>query len=796
MVNIVIDGRELAVEPGTMIIEAADKAGINIPRFCYHKKLSIAANCRMCLVEVDKVKKPLPACATPITDGMVVYTQSKAAIESQKSVMEFLLINHPLDCPVCDQGGECELQDVSMEYGSDVSVFTEGKRAVPSHDIGPLVATEMTRCIHCTRCVRFGQEIAGIMELGAVGRGEHMEITTYVQHSLQSELSGNIIDLCPVGALTSRPFRFKARTWEMQQYPSVSPHDGLGSNIFLNTYQGKVMRVLPRENESINEVWISDRDRFSYEALNVDYRAQTPQVKINGVWKEVDWEYALEYTLSQLQKIVAGHGVEQLGALISPSSTLEEMYLLQKLFRGIGCNNIDHRLQEVDVSDQACLPKMPSLGSTLNEVENANTVLVVGSNVRKEIPLLAHRLNKAYKEQQAEIYIINPDDFNFVTPLANQTIVDDHGMLIELASIAKMAMSSNSIVNDNLSTLLNEVVITDVAKKTYHALKTGNHSFIWLGNYVLMHPQASLFRTLARFIAEATDSQWGILAEGGNAAGAWLAGAVPHRTTAGSELADIGSSVHQMLMDKLKAYFLVGVEPEIDCNQSHTASQAMKNAELIVSCTSFVTPLIQEHAHIILPIAAFSETAGTYINLQGDWQGVKGIMAPPGQARPLWKVLRVLGTLLELKEFNYDSLHAVTDDIVVRVDEMKDKQVKQPLYVDSSWELSAVNASKQCVALKAKGLYGVDLLVRQAPSLQETPEVIMNYVAKISPKVANDLNIQSGDNVAIGEGDESIILQAEISETIAPNCVALPGGTLFSEIVNGCYSAVKLTRVV
>ena len=796
MVNIVIDGKELTVEPGTMIIEAADKAGINIPRFCYHKKLSIAANCRMCLIEVEKVNKPLPACATPITDGMVIYTKSKAAIDSQRAVMEFLLINHPLDCPVCDQGGECELQDVSMDYGNDLSVYTEGKRAVSSPDIGSLVATEMTRCIHCTRCVRFGTEVAGVADLGAVGRGEHMEITTYVQHSLQSELSGNIIDLCPVGALTSKPFRFKARAWEMQQYPSIVPHDILGTNVFVNTYEGRVLRVLPRENEAINEVWISDRDRFSYEALNVSYRAQQPMVKVKGQWKEVTWEYVLDYTVSALRKLVAGYGVENIGALISPTATLEEMYLLQKLIRGIGGNNIDHRLQEIDDLDQADSPRIPGLGLPIAEVEQVKSVLLVGSNIRKEQPLLAHRLNKAYQDIQTEIFTINPIDFDFVFPLAGKQIVDAQGMLDELALIAKVAIDVDSTQDEALKRLLHHIEPNEQARRCYESLRGNESSLIWLGGYAQMHPQASLLRTLVRIIAESTNSKWGILAEGGNAAGAWLSGAVPHRTAGGSVLEDIGYSAHKMLQKQLKCYFLAGVEPELDCNDSSAASKAMKKAELVISCASFVTPSIKDSAHIILPIAAFTESAGTYINAQGDWQKVKGVIAPPEKARPLWKILRVLGSLLELKEFNYQSLDEVTNEIEKRVQQMPEEQSTRSLLISDTWIKSVNQESTGYSLLKNKGIYAVDMTVRQAYSLQKTPEVVKARVADFSPQLAKKLGINSGDKVKIKQGQAVCVFEVVISTKIAPTCVNIPGGVLESSMMGACYSSIELERLI
>ncbi|HWQ93899.1 MAG TPA: NADH-quinone oxidoreductase subunit NuoG, partial [Gammaproteobacteria bacterium] len=437
MINLEIDGKSVQARDGVMLIEAADEAGIPIPRFCYHKKLSIAANCRMCLVDVEKAAKPLPACATPVTEGMKVYTQSTKAIMAQKGVMEFLLINHPLDCPICDQGGECELQDLAMGYGASGSRYQEKKRVVKDKDIGPLIMTDMTRCIHCTRCIRFGQEIAGLMELGATGRGEHMEIGTYIEKAMVSELSGNVIDLCPVGALTSKPFRYTARAWEMAQRETIAPHDSVGSNLYLHVRDNKVMRVVPRENEEINEVWISDRDRFSYQSLNSPDRLQVPMIKRQGVWEETDWNTALQAVVKGLRGVIQSHGAGHVGALVSPSATLEEMYLLQRLMRGLGTNSIDHRLRQTDFNDQESAPLFPSLGTSIAELQQLEAALLIGSNVRSEQPIIAHRLRQATQGNSARLMFINPVDYDFAFPVAEKIITDPAGMVRALAGIAK-----------------------------------------------------------------------------------------------------------------------------------------------------------------------------------------------------------------------------------------------------------------------------------------------------------------------------------------------------------------------
>ncbi|MEO7107701.1 MAG: NADH-quinone oxidoreductase subunit NuoG, partial [Rhodoferax sp.] len=390
MIEIELDGKKVDIVEGSMIMHAAEKAGTYIPHFCYHKKLSIAANCRMCLVDVEKMPKPMPACATPVTQGMIVRTKSEKAIKAQKSVMEFLLINHPLDCPICDQGGECQLQDLAVGYGSSSSRYEEEKRVVFHKDIGPLISMEeMSRCIHCTRCVRFGQEIAGAMELGMSHRGEHAEIEAFVGLTVDSELSGNMIDICPVGALTSKPFRYSARTWELSRRKSVSPHDSTGTNLVIQVKNNTVMRVVPLENEAVNECWIADRDRFSYEALNSADRLTTPMLKQGGEWKSVDWQTALEYVAHGLQSIKASQGAASIGALVSPHSTLEELYLAGALVRGLGSENIDYRLRNADFANSHAGAR--HLGMAIADLNNLERVLVVGSNLRKDHPLFAQR---------------------------------------------------------------------------------------------------------------------------------------------------------------------------------------------------------------------------------------------------------------------------------------------------------------------------------------------------------------------------------------------------------------------
>ncbi|MCG7907644.1 MAG: NADH-quinone oxidoreductase subunit NuoG, partial [Candidatus Thiodiazotropha taylori] len=618
LVTFEVNGQELQAEAGSMLIEATDAAGINIPRFCYHKKLSIAANCRMCLVEVEKVPKPLPACATPVTEGMKVYTRSPKALAAQKGTMEFLLINHPLDCPICDQGGECELQDVAIGYGRDVSRYSEGKRVVADKNIGPLIATDMTRCIHCTRCVRFGEEIAGIREMGATGRGEHMVIGTYIEKSVDSEMSGNIIDLCPVGALTSKPFRFNARAWELTQVEAIAPHDSLGSNLNLHLRGNKVMRVHPKDNESINETWISDRDRFSYEGLYSSDRLTSPMVKKGGEWKEVSWEMALEMAAASLKEIGDG---DQIGTLISPTSTLEELYLAQKLMRGLGCNNIDSRLRQGDFRMDATQNSVHWLGSTLSDMDQMQTVFVVGGNIRKEQPILAHRLRKAALNG-AKLHYLNPIQID-LTHSGEQDICTPGEMAGRLAAVAKAAGVKAS---GGAASLLNAAQADESAKQTAANLKAADGALVMLGAMAQAHPDYALLHTIAAALAEATGAQLSILPASANSVGAQLAGAVPHLQAGGSAADRAGLDTLQMLKMPRKGYLLLGVEPGRDFWNGSLSMSALQSADLVVAISAFRSPELEECADILLPMAIFTETSGTYVNAEGRWQQSRGVV--------------------------------------------------------------------------------------------------------------------------------------------------------------------------
>jgi NADH-quinone oxidoreductase subunit G len=727
MIEIEIDGKKLEVAPGSMIIEAADAAGIRIPRFCYHKKLSIAANCRMCLIEVDKVGKPLPACATPVTPGMKILTQSAKAIDAQQSVMEFLLINHPLDCPICDQGGACELQDISMGYGKDFSRYDEEKRAVQDENLGSLIATEMTRCIQCTRCVRFGQEIAGVRELGTLGRHDRMEIGTYLKdQAIRSELSGNVIDLCPVGALTSKPFRFTARAWELDQFPSISCHDAVGSNIFVQTRRGKVMRVIPRENENINEVWISDRDRFSYQALYASDRLTMPLIKNNGEWQECDWATALNFTIAQLKNVKEKYGANEIAAFASPNSTLEEFYLLQKVLRGLGCHNIDHRLHQTDVSDQAQMPLFPQLNISIEQLQDQELIVLVGTHINHEHPMLAHRIRKAFL-QGAKILCINPYDYEFGFQLAEKNIVAPQLILQQLQAILEH-------------------------NHWHEYFKQAQKKIIILGALAFDHPHAAAIRHMVQGIAEKYTTQIGYLPEGANSAGAWIAGCLPHRAPAGETVISVGHAVNNAIHAKLRSYLLFNIEPELDCAQPHLAMQSLHQAECVVAFSAYRAHSLLTCANVILPIAPFAENSGTFVNCEGRWQNFSAITPASGEARPAWKILRVLGNLLQMPGFVYVSSEQIRDEV---------EQLIKPMLAHSGNKFIATKLyeanSNRLQRITEWPIYRGDMLVRRGQALQDsaTNETL---AIRINQKTARELGLQQNQLVKIQqEGGEAIL---------------------------------------
>ncbi|HAU4158683.1 TPA: NADH-quinone oxidoreductase subunit G [Legionella pneumophila] len=783
MATIEIDGKTFEAENGKMIIEVADEAGIYIPRFCYHKKLSVAANCRMCLVEVENGRKPVPACATPITNGMKVFTKSEQAIHSQKVVMEFLLINHPLDCPICDQGGECELQDISMGFGADKSEYTESKRAVDDENLGTLISTEMTRCIHCTRCVRFGEEIAGVRELGATGRGEKTQIGTYVEHSMTSEVSGNIIDLCPVGALTSKPYRFKARAWELTQHDSVAPHDCLGSNVHIHTRNNKLLRVVPRENESINETWLSDRDRFSYLGLNATSRASKPQIKKNGQWEVVDWETALKFAAEGISRVIKQHGPEQMAAFASSSSTLEEMYLLQKLMRELGVQNLDHRLQQIDFRDQAFLPTTPVSTLPYAEIDQQHSILLIGCNIHREVPLAGTRVRKAFRNG-AKIYALNPVDFDYHFDLSGRVVISPLEMPMQLAKLALALTSELASLPEEVQKLLIGLEVDKQTKQIAQSLKEEKACLI-TGAIVENHPEASLLRTLVAIVQKLSGAKLVRLTTGANSAGACIAGMLPHRTVAGKSIAEPGLNVQEALNSKLKGYLLMGVEPGYDFANPAGARQSMLAAEFVVLLSAYEHESMHDYADVILPIAPYAETSGTYINIDNTWQTVKGTMLPLGESRPAWKVLRVLGNLLHCKKFDYTS----TEDILEEVKEavsMTMEHEYEPYYPES---LPVINQS--LVRVGEWPLYRIDAITRNAKELQLCA-ASESACIRIHPSTADRLKLE--EIATVSQGDIEITLPLKRDERIAVDVVWVANAMPETVDLGHSFAAITIKR--
>ncbi len=764
-IEIEINGQPLKAKPNSMIIQVADEAGIYIPRFCYHKHLSIAANCRMCLVEVEKAPKALPACATPVMPGMKVFTQSPKALAAQKAVMEFLLINHPLDCPICDQGGECELQDLSMGFGSAESFYTFGKRSVEDEDLGPLISTEMTRCIQCTRCVRFGEEIAGMRELGATDRGEDMEIGTYIEKAMRSEVSGNIIDLCPVGALTSKPFRFTARAWELNQYPTIAAHDCMGSNVYAHTRNGKVMRMVPHENVTINQTWISDRDRFSYEGFYHADRLEKPMIQVEGQWQETDWETALERAVAGLRAIITTQGAEHIAALASPNSTLEEFYLLQKLLRELGSSNIDHRLRQTDFSDQHTMPLFPGLSGSIADIETADIILLIGSHIQKEQPIAGLRVRQATR-QGAQVIAINMMDYDFNFPVSAKKIVAPHQFVETLSAIANEQ-------SDPITSLL----------------RNGKKVCVLVGIQASHHPEAAAIRGFAHQIATICKGTLGLLTEGANAAGAWIAGAIPHRAPAGKSLESPGLDAETIWKNPRKAYVLLNVEPELDCTNAPLAQNALEQAECVVALTIYKNPTLMQYAQVLLPVTPFTETAGTFVNVTGQWQRFNGVARPVGESRPAWKVLRVLGNLFHCDGFDYHTAHEIHDEIKILMDQA------EPL--KTSFVTPRVQKSNQTLSRIGEiPLYAGDNVQRRAKALQATQDIIQENAVgiRVHPEIANTLQVNETEIVTAVQGNHRVKLPLFIDERVPIGAAYVAGGILATTDLSELYGPIEIRK--
>ena len=786
MITLEIDGKKVEIAEHSTVMDAANKLGIYIPHFCYHKKLSIAANCRMCLVQVEKAPKPLPACATPATEGMKVWTHSELAVDAQKGVMELLLINHPLDCPICDQGGECQLQDLAVGYGPSSSRFQENKRVVEHKDLGPLVsAQEMTRCIHCTRCVRFGQEIAGVMELGMAGRGEHAEIMAFVGQTVDSELSGNMIDVCPVGALTSKPFRYTARTWELSRRRSIAAHDSLGSNLVVQVMHNRVMRVLPRENEQINECWLSDRDRFSYEALNTEQRLTSPMIKRDGNWAEVDWATALEHVASELSRVRDAHGPAAIGALATAQSTSEELFLLQKLLRSVGSGHVDFRLRQVDFSDDdGPGGAVPWLGMKVAELNALDRVLVIGSNLRKEHPLLAQRIRQAVRNDAAQLNVVNPVGDDFLVRTHGRIIVAPSRISDAVAAVVKAAAEHSGTA---VPAEVTDAVVNESAKQIAESLASGASKAVLLGNLVQHGPHRSRVRVLANLLGSITGCQVGFLGDGANSTGGYLSGAVP--------VPGEGFNARQMIENPLKAYFLVHTEVELDCAAPRAATAAMHSAELVVAMSPFKHRAL-DYAQVLLPIAPFTETAGTFVNLEGHAQQFNAVVTPLGDARPAWKVLRVLGNLLRLDGFEYETIEDVRTDMAAQAGDITGRlnnvsgAALQPL----ADRAAATAQTTELERIAEVPIYHTDGIVRRARSLQLTRDADVSG-AWMNQRLMERLQLRPGQRIRVRQDGGEAILVCQRDDRLPDDCVRIAAANDAAMRLGAPYAALSVEHV-
>ena len=769
MFTVNIDGKEFQAPAGTMLIEVADKEGITIPRFCYHDKLSIAASCRMCLVDVERMPKPAPACATPIMDGMIVRTRNEKAREAQKAIMEFLLINHPLDCPICDQGGECELQDFSSEYGQNKSLYDEEKRHVEKINIGPLVETFMNRCIQCTRCVRFGDEIAGMRELGGVDRGDRLEITTYIKHALVSEVSGNIIDICPVGALTAKPSKYGARPWEYINHDSISMHDGVGSNTEVHTLRGKVARVAARRNDEINEPWISDRDRFSYEALSSDDRAAHPLIDNgNGELEKASWSDALNATKLILDGAIQKYGADQVGVLVSPMATVEELQLVKELQAGLKLTNVDYRFNQRDFSGEKAEPTFRALGVTLPEVNQLDSIFLVGADPRMEVPVLAIRVRDAVKNG-AKVSFLGSYNADQLHAMNAEIVAHPFNWVNELSSVlVKVAEMKGASIRPELTSVINSNTQNSEAVNILaEQLIKGEREWIVLGHDAISHPQFATLRVLAAELARITGAKLGYFTQGSNASGAAITGL----TTAVANTAS-------MIESPLKAYVLVGaIDPEFDFVDSAKTVKALETAEAVVAITPFASETLKRVANVILPGSAWTETSGSYVNLEGKVQSLQAASMPHGEARPIWKILRVLGNQLELSGFDYIS----SEDVLA-----KWMAANAAKLTETSNEVSSAAFSYKPLAVEGllavptTSLYSTDAYVRRGIALQKTP------LAKRARIAFNN----AGDEGAVMPllNSKNTFL-SRISEKVAAGCVRIPteyaGDTAFYQSIKG-----------
>jgi len=770
MVEIELDGKVVEVPQGSMVMHAANQLGTYIPHFCYHKKLSIAANCRMCLVEVEKAPKPLPACATPVTQGMKVFTHSAKAVEAQRSVMEFLLINHPLDCPICDQGGECQLQDLAVGYGKSNSRYDEEKRVVFHKNVGPLISMqEMTRCIHCTRCVRFGQEVAGVMELGMINRGEHSEITTFVGQTVDSELSGNMIDICPVGALTSKPFRYAARTWELGRKRSVSPHDSLGANTTVQTKANKVMRIVALENEAINECWISDRDRFSYEGLNSADRITTPMVKQGGQWLETDWQSALDYVAHSLKTIAAENGAESIGALAHPISSTEELHLLQKMVRGLGSHQVETRLRQTDIKGGA---SAPWLGMPIAKLSELDRALIIGSFLRKDQPVIAARIRTAAK-RALQVMRIDAGGDDWLIP--NYGIAAAPNAWLNVLSEVVLAVAKAKSVTAPAGTI--NLPISAAVQKIADSLLSGSTKAVLIGSAAIAHPHASDLHVLAQFIADQTSATLGFLPVGGNAVGASLVNAN-------------GTGIESVLSGDLKAVLLMNIEPDADLPNPARARVALAKANTVIALSAYKSADLLELADVILPIATFTETVSTFVNAAGQSQTIQPSVKPLGDSRPAWKVLRALGSLIGLDGFLFNLPEEVLGEAL---DENYCIRLSNKA-TSNSITHGSTTPTKGLERVTDVNIYAGDQIVRRSPALQLTRDARRGNQAGLNQQLFSELGLKEGDAVRVSQDGQSVDLPATLEANLASGAVRISAGTMASMKLGSMYGPITVSK--
>ncbi|MDR0672417.1 MAG: NADH-quinone oxidoreductase subunit NuoG [Zoogloeaceae bacterium] len=796
MLEIEIDGKKAQAPDGSTVMEAAREAGVYIPHFCYHKKLSIAANCRMCLVEVEKAAKPLPACATPVTHGMKVFTHSHLAVKAQKAVMEFLLINHPLDCPVCDQGGECQLQDIAVGYGGVKSRFAEAKHVTVEKNAGPLISMrEMSRCIHCTRCVRFGQEVAGVMELGMAGRNVHSEIMTFMGRAIDSELSGNMIDLCPVGALTSKPFRYTARAWEMERQHSISPHDSVGANLVVEVKRGKVMRVLPRENEAVNECWISDKERFSYSALNSEERLVRPMLKQGGAWREVAWRDALDYVAHGLKDIAARSGGDALAALAAPWSTVEELYLLKKLLRGLGSSRLDFRPRQQDLSTDNKRQGAPWLGMRLADLRHLESALIVGSFLRKDHPLMTQRLRHAAQKHRAEISVVSVcGDDPFLPLFARETVAPSQ-LAHALAAVLKAAAIKKGVRVEGVAGLEN-VPVSEKAAAIAQSLLKHERKAIFLGQAAEQSADAGKLHALALKLAEITGAVFGFLGSAANSVGGYLVTAP--QGVGDADTADTADThARQIFASPRQAYLLFGVEPELDCAHPREALAALKSAGLVAQFSAFKHSPALEYADALLPLAPFTETSGTFVNAEGRIQSFTGVVSPLGEARPGWKILRVLGNVLDLPGFDYETSEAVRDAALPQ-QETGDRGQETEAFA-AGLDNGLTDASVVLTPPEARGLERVadvpihfaDPIARRSSPLQATADAAPP-TARMAAGTLARLGIQAGETVIVRQGAGSARLVAAQDDGVPEGCAHVAAGHAVTASLGGMFDAIAV----